>query len=54
MRTLKTMTKEQMKEEIYYYTGRYVCEEEVEEILDLFNQNPTSDLSEIISDYYNC
>jgi hypothetical protein len=48
------MTKEQMKEEIYYYSDIEPTDEEVEEILDFYNQNTHSDLSSIISDYYSC
>ena len=48
------MTKEQLKEEIYYYSDIEPTDEEVEEIMYYYEQNPNSDLSSIISDYYSC
>lgn len=48
------MTAEQIKKEIYYYSDIEPTDEEVEEIMYFYNQNPNSDLSVIISDYYNC
>lgn len=48
------MTKEQLKEEIYYYSNIEPTDEEVEEIMYYYEQNPNSDLSSIISDYYGC
>ena len=48
------MSVEYLRGEIYYYTGKKPSTEEVEEIMDFVEQNPESDLSEIISDYYGC
>ena len=48
------MTKEQLKEEIYYYSDIEPTDEEVEDIMYYYEQNPNSDLSSIISDYYGC
>lgn len=48
------MSIETLRKEIYYYTGKKPSTEEVEEIMDFVEQNPESDLSEIISDYYGC
>lgn len=51
---INPMTAEQVKKEIYYYSDIEPTDEEVEEIMYFYNQNPNSDLSAIISDYYNC
>lgn len=48
------MTKEQLKKEIYYYSDIEPTDEEVEEIMYFYEHKPNSDLSSIISDYYNC
>jgi hypothetical protein len=48
------MTVEQLKKEIYYYSDIEPTDEEVEDIMYFYEQKPNSDLSEIISDYYNC
>ena len=48
------MSIETLRKEIYYYTGKKPSDEEVEEIIDFYEQSPDSDLSEIISDYYSC
>ena len=48
------MTIQQIKKEVYYYTGREATEEEAEEILDFKNQNPHASLGDIIADYYEC
>jgi hypothetical protein len=48
------MTKEQMKELIYYYSDIEPTDEEVEDIMYYYEQKPNSDLSSIISDYYSC
>lgn len=42
-----------IKEEIYYYLGREVSDEEALEVLDFAQSNPDADLSEIVSDYFN-
>ena len=50
------MTIEQIKKEIYYYTGQKATTEEAEEILDFIEDNrndgSTASIGEIISDYY--
>ena len=48
------MSVEFLRGEIFYYTGKKPSTEEVEEILEFVKLNPSSDLSEIISDYYGC
>lgn len=48
------MTKEQIRELIYYYSDIEPTDEEVEEIMSYYEQKPNSNLSAIISDYYNC
>lgn len=48
------MTKEQLKKEIYYYSDIEPTDEEVEDIMYYYEQKPNSDLSAIISDYYDC
>lgn len=48
------MSIETLRKEIYYYTGKKPSDEEVEEIMDFVKLNPSTDLSEIISDYYGC
>lgn len=48
------MTKEQMKEEIYYYSDIEPTDEEAEEILETYESNPKADLSAIVADYYGC
>jgi hypothetical protein len=48
------MSIEYLRKEIFYYTGKKPSTEEVEEIKCFVEQNPESDLSEIISDYYGC
>ena len=48
------MTIQQIKKEVYYYTGREATEKEAAEILDFKNQNPHASLEEIIADYYEC
>lgn len=48
------MSIETLRKEIYYYTGKKPSDDEVEEIKYFVEQNPDSDLSEIISDYYSC
>lgn len=42
-----------IKEEIYYYLGRELSDEEALEVLDFAESKPDADLSEIISDYFN-
>lgn len=42
-----------IKEEIYYYLGREVSDEEALEVLDFAEAKPDTDLSEIVSDYFN-
>lgn len=42
-----------IKEEIYYYLGREVSDEEALEVLDFAEAKPDADLSEIVSDYFN-
>ena len=46
------MTKEQLKEEIYYYSDIEPTDEEVEDNMYYYEKNPNSDLSSIITDYY--
>lgn len=48
------MTIEQIKNEVYYYSGRYCSDEEAGEILAFAEDCTGASLSEIISDYYNC
>ena len=48
------MNIEQLKGEIYYYTGRKVSTEEAEEVLAFADDNPEASLDEIIADYYSC
>lgn len=42
-----------IKEEIYYYLGREVSDEEALEVLEFAEAKPYADLSEIVSDYFN-
>lgn len=42
-----------IKEEVYYYLGREVSDEEALEVLDFADTKPYTDLSEIVSDYFN-
>lgn len=42
-----------IKEEIYYYLGREVSDEEALEVLDFAEAKPDTDLSAIVSDYFN-
>ena len=42
-----------IKEEIYYYLGIEVSDEEALEVLDFADTKPYADLSEIVSDYFN-
>ena len=51
---INLMTVEQLKKEIYYYSDIEPTDEEVEDIMYYYEQNPNSDLSSIISDYYSC
>jgi hypothetical protein len=46
------MSLNQIRTEVYYYTGREVTDEELEEIIDFKNENPHASLSEIVHDYY--
>lgn len=48
------MTIEQMKKEIWYFTGKKATDEEADEIIGFAEDNPESSLAEIISDYYSC
>lgn len=48
------MTLEQIKKEIYYYTGTKPTNEEAEEIEAMKEDNPSATLCEIIADYYSC
>lgn len=43
---------EQIKKEVYYYTGRHITDDEALEILDFQKENPEASLDEIINDYY--
>lgn len=43
---------EQIKKEIYYYTGKRVTDDEALEILDFQKENPGASLDEILNDYY--
>ena len=42
-----------IKEEVYYYLGREVSDEEALEVLDFAEAKPYAELSEIVSDYFN-
>ena len=46
------MSLNQIRTEVYYYTGREATDEELEEIIDFKNENPHASLDEIIKDYY--
>ena len=48
------MSVEFIRGEVWYYTGVKPTLKEVEEIKYFVEQNPESELSEIISDYYGC
>ena len=48
------MSIERIKKEVYYYRGKLPTVQEAEEIMDFADLNPSTDLSEIIADYYNC
>ncbi len=43
---------EKIKQEVYYYTGRYATDDEALEILEFKAENPNASLDEIIKDYY--
>ena len=47
------MTIEQLKKDIWYYSGKRATTQEAEEILDLIEYNPEASLDEIITDYYS-
>jgi hypothetical protein len=51
---MNQMTKEQVRELIYYYSDIEPTDEEVEDIMYYQKLKPESDLSSIISDYYSC
>jgi hypothetical protein len=51
---MRPTTKDDFKIMIYYYSDIEPTDEEVEEIMYFYEQKPNSDLSSIISDYYNC
>lgn len=46
------MSIEQMKKEIWYYTGKKATKQEAEEILGFVEDNPSASLDEIIQEYY--
>ena len=46
------MTVNQIKKEVYYYTGHEATDDEALEILDFKTENPNASLDEIIKDYY--
>ena len=46
------MTIEQMKKEIWYYSGKKATNQEAEEIIGFMEDNPSAPLDEIIRDYY--
>lgn len=48
------ITIEQIKKEVFYYSGKNISDEEADEILYFAEQNPSASLCEIISGYYNC
>lgn len=43
---------DQVKKDVYYYTGRKATDEEALEIIDFRVDNPNASLDEIIKDYY--
>jgi hypothetical protein len=47
------MSIEQLKKEVYYYTGKQCSDEEAEEIMGYAEDYPHVSLDEIISDYFN-
>ena len=48
------MTIEQIKDEVYYYIGKRITNDEAEEILWFIEDNPGVSLDEIVQEYFSC